>query len=74
MTSMRVANAKLRDRAVRICIAATGCRAEQARTALASADDDISLAVVMLARGADAATARTLLDATGGNLRRALET
>jgi N-acetylmuramic acid 6-phosphate etherase len=74
MTSMRVANAKLRDRAVRICVAATGCREEQARAALASADDDISLAVVMLARGADAATARTLLDATGGNLRRALET
>jgi N-acetylmuramic acid 6-phosphate etherase len=74
MTSMRVANAKLRDRAVRICVAATGCREEQARAALASAGDDISLAVVMLARGADAATARTLLDATGGNLRRALET
>jgi N-acetylmuramic acid 6-phosphate etherase len=72
MTSMRVANAKLRDRAVRICIAATGCGEEQAGTALAAAGDDISLAVVMLARDADAATARTLLDATGGNLRRAM--
>ena len=52
MTSMRVANAKLRDRAARICVAATGCDEPAARAALAAADDDIALAVVMLARGA----------------------
>jgi N-acetylmuramic acid 6-phosphate etherase len=74
MTSMRVANAKLRDRAARICIAATGCGEEAARAALAAAADDIALAVVMLARATGAADARTLLDAAGGNLRRALET
>jgi N-acetylmuramic acid 6-phosphate etherase len=72
MTSMRVANAKLRDRAVRICAAATGCTADAAVHALADAQDDIALAVVMLARDADAAAARTLLDAAGGNLRAAL--
>jgi N-acetylmuramic acid 6-phosphate etherase len=72
MTSMRVANAKLRDRAARICIAAAGCSEEQARVALAAAGDDISLALVMLTRDADAATARALLDAAGGNVRRAI--
>jgi N-acetylmuramic acid 6-phosphate etherase len=73
MTSMRVANDKLRDRAARVCIAATGCNEEAARAALAAASDDVSLAVVMLARGVDAAAGRALLDATGGALRRALE-
>jgi N-acetylmuramic acid 6-phosphate etherase len=74
MTSMHVANSKLRDRATRICQAATGCDEAAAREALAAAEDDIAVAVVMLARNADAATARAALNATGGNLRRALET
>jgi N-acetylmuramic acid 6-phosphate etherase len=74
MTSMRVANEKLRARAARICIAATGCSAAQAEAALAAAADDVALAVVMLARDADVTTARTLLDAAGGHLRRALDT
>ncbi len=73
MTSMHVANSKLRDRATRICIAATACTAEQAATALHSADDDIAAAIVMLARGTDPATAKQLLDASGGALRTALE-
>ena len=72
MTSMRVANAKLRDRATRICAAATGCDEPAARAALAAAGDDISLAVVMLARGLDPAAARAALDAAGGALRPAL--
>jgi N-acetylmuramic acid 6-phosphate etherase len=72
MTSMRVANSKLRDRAARICQAATGCDDAAAREALRAAGDDIALAVVMLARNADAPTARAALDAAGGNLRRAL--
>jgi N-acetylmuramic acid 6-phosphate etherase len=73
MTSMRVANAKLRDRAVRVCMAATGCDEPAARVALAAADDDVALAVVMVARGVDAAAGRALLDAAGGALRTALE-
>jgi N-acetylmuramic acid 6-phosphate etherase len=73
MTSMRVANAKLRDRAARITMAATGCTEEEARNALQAADDDISLAIVMLVRNADRATARALLDASQGNLRTALD-
>ena len=74
MTSMRVANAKLRDRAARLCVAATGCSEEAASSALADAGDDVAVAVVMLARATDAATARALLEATGGNVRGALET
>ena len=72
MTSMRVANSKLRIRAVRICQAATGCGEDEAGQALRAAGDDIAVAVVMLAAGADAAAARAALDAAGGNLRRAL--
>jgi N-acetylmuramic acid 6-phosphate etherase len=72
MTSMRVANSKLRDRATRITIAATGCTEHAARNALQTAQDDISLAIVMLARDADAPTARALLDAADGALRSAL--
>jgi N-acetylmuramic acid 6-phosphate etherase len=74
MTSMRVANAKLRDRAVRVCMAATGCDEPAARAALAAAGDDVALAAVMLARGVDAAAGRARLDAAGGALRAALET
>lgn len=72
MTSMRVANDKLRDRAARVCMAAAGCDETAARAALDRAADDVSLAVVMLVRGVDAHAARVLLDATGGALRPAL--
>jgi N-acetylmuramic acid 6-phosphate etherase len=74
MTSMRVANSKLRDRAARICQAASGCDEPAARAALRAADDDISVAVLMLVRATDAPTARAALAVAGGNLRRALET
>jgi N-acetylmuramic acid 6-phosphate etherase len=73
MTSMRVANDKLRERAVRLCTAATGCDADAACAALAAAGDDVALAIVMLARGVDAAAGRTLLERTGGALRAALD-
>ena len=74
MTSMRVANDKLRDRAARVCMAAAGCDEDAARAALAAARDDVTLAIVMLARGVDAAAGRALLEATAGALRPALET
>ena len=57
---------------MRICQAATGAARTRPRTALRAAGDDIAVAVVMLAAGADAAAARAALDAAGGNLRRAL--
>jgi N-acetylmuramic acid 6-phosphate etherase len=65
MSSMRVANAKLRERAVRICCLGAGCDDEQARAALAGAGDDLEVALVMLLCGVDAATARQRLAAAG---------
>jgi N-acetylmuramic acid 6-phosphate etherase len=72
MTSMRVANDKLRGRAVRLCVEATGCDEASARTALAAAADDISLAIVMIAKGVDARHGRELLERAGGSLRTAI--
>ena len=73
MTSMRVANDKLRDRATRVCMAAAGCDEATARAALAAAGDDVAMAIVMLVRHVDAEAAGRLLAASGGALRRALE-
>jgi N-acetylmuramic acid 6-phosphate etherase len=72
MTSMRVANEKLRGRAVRLCVAATGCTEDAARDALAGAGDDVSVAIVMLATGVDATAGRAALDRAEGSLRKAL--
>jgi N-acetylmuramic acid 6-phosphate etherase len=74
MTSMRAANDKLRDRAARVCMAAAGCDQDAARAALSAAGDDVSLAVVMLARGVDAQRGRVLLERARGALRGALDT
>jgi N-acetylmuramic acid 6-phosphate etherase len=65
MSSMRVANAKLRERAVRICCLGAGCEDADARAALAAAGDDIEVALVMLLTGVDAARARERLAAAG---------
>jgi N-acetylmuramic acid 6-phosphate etherase len=71
MAGMRVANDKLRARAVRVCTLATGCDAQEARAALRAAGDDVGQAVVMLIAGVDAATARERLEASGGAIRAA---
>ncbi len=70
MSSMRVANAKLRERAVRICSLAAGCDDERARAALAAAGDEIEVALVMLLAGVDGAQARERL-AVAGSVREA---
>jgi N-acetylmuramic acid 6-phosphate etherase len=73
MVGMRVANDKLRERAVRVCMLATGCTEPQAGAALAAAHDDLAVAVVSLGRSVDAEDARRRLEATGGAVRAALE-
>jgi N-acetylmuramic acid 6-phosphate etherase len=73
MAGMRVANDKLRERALRVCVLATGCDEADARAALAQAGDDVGQAVVMLAAGVDAATARARLDASKGAIRQAVQ-
>ena len=72
MASLRVANDKLRERAVRVCVAATGRPEPEAREALAAADDDVSVAILMLAGGLDAPAARARLEAHGGAIGRAI--
>jgi N-acetylmuramic acid 6-phosphate etherase len=65
MSSMRVANAKLRERAVRICCLGAACEDAVARAALAAAGDDLEVALVMLLAGVDAEAARARLSAAG---------
>jgi N-acetylmuramic acid 6-phosphate etherase len=65
MSSMRVANAKLRERAVRICCLGAGCDEEHARAAIAAAGDDLEVALVMLLAGVDVQTARERLRSAG---------
>jgi N-acetylmuramic acid 6-phosphate etherase len=65
MSSMRVANAKLRERAVRICCLGAGCEDAVARAALAAAGDELEVALVMLLTGVDADAARARLAAAG---------
>jgi N-acetylmuramic acid 6-phosphate etherase len=65
MSGMRVANAKLRERAVRVCCLGAGCGEDAARTALAAAGDDLEVALVMLLAGIDADEAAGRLAAAG---------
>jgi N-acetylmuramic acid 6-phosphate etherase len=65
MSSMRVANAKLRERAVRICRVAAECDEDGARAALAAAGDDVGVALVMLLAGVEPDAARARLAASG---------
>jgi N-acetylmuramic acid 6-phosphate etherase len=72
MAGMRVANDKLRERALRVIVAGTGVDEPQARAALEAAGDDVGVAVVMIGRGVDVAAARQLLAETQGAIGRAI--
>jgi N-acetylmuramic acid 6-phosphate etherase len=65
MSGMRVANAKLRERAVRVCCLAAGCGDDAARAALAASGDDLEVALVALLADTDPADARARLLAAG---------
>jgi N-acetylmuramic acid 6-phosphate etherase len=73
MVEVVASNAKLRDRARRAVLIATGAAEAEVDAALESADGDAKVAIVSLLSGLDAAGARTRLDATGGLVRTALE-
>jgi N-acetylmuramic acid 6-phosphate etherase len=60
-----VSNAKLRERAVRICCLGTGCEDAVARATLAAAGDELEVALVMLLTGVHADAARARLAAAG---------
>jgi N-acetylmuramic acid 6-phosphate etherase len=73
MSGMRVANAKLRERAVRICCLAAGCDEDAARAALAASEDDLEIALVVLLAGVDPSEAHARL-LVAGSVRRAAVT
>src|SRR4051794_3127314 len=70
MVDVRVTNEKLRDRATRIVEQVAGAPQDRAAEALAAADDEARVAIVMLRAGVDAQTARERLE--GATLREAL--
>ncbi|MGH8958724.1 MAG: N-acetylmuramic acid 6-phosphate etherase [Acidimicrobiia bacterium] len=74
MVDLRASNDKLRDRARRIVIQATGADQRRVDEVLAEAKGEVKLAIVMLLGGLEAATARERLEAHGGVVRKALAT
>ncbi|HEY8426653.1 MAG TPA: N-acetylmuramic acid 6-phosphate etherase [Limnochordales bacterium] len=72
MVDMRATNEKLRRRALRMVMAATGCSEEQALDALARAGMHVKTAIVMLLAGVGVEEARARLAAAGGFVRRAV--
>lgn len=73
MVDVIASSEKLRERAVRIVTEAAGTDEATARAALA-ATGGAAKPAILVARGLDAAAAEQLLDAQGGDLRRALAT
>ncbi len=72
MVDLRAGSAKLKDRAIRIVAAAAGCSPRRARALLARCGGSVKTAIVAGRTGATAEEARRRLDASGGDLRRAL--
>ncbi|MEV7628670.1 N-acetylmuramic acid 6-phosphate etherase [Actinoplanes sp. NPDC089786] len=72
MTDMLAANAKLRDRRLRILAEATGADEEACRRALTEAGGDAKVAVVTLIAGTTADQARQALAETSGHVHAAL--
>ena len=73
MVDVRGTNAKLRGRIERIVRLATGASPDEVDASLAAADGDAKVAIVSLLAEVDAETARSRLDAVGGNVRLALD-
>ncbi len=71
MVNLRVENAKLRRRAVRMLVHLTGCGEADAEAALDACDGEVKPAA-LVARGLSPAEARDRLAAASGNLRAAL--
>jgi N-acetylmuramic acid 6-phosphate etherase len=72
MGGMRVANQKLRGRAMHVCVEATGCSEETARAALTEAGWQLDAALVMIAAGVGPDAARERLRTTGGAIEEAM--
>lgn len=73
MVDLVATNAKLRRRAERLVADLAGVNAQQARELLRLASGNVKTAVVMRRKGVDEAAARSLLTASAGSLRGALD-
>jgi N-acetylmuramic acid 6-phosphate etherase len=71
MVDVQTTNDKLRKRAVRMVRDITGCKQDDAKTALAAADGNVKLAV-LVTTGLSADEGRELLEKSDNNLRKAL--
>ena len=71
MVDVRASNAKLRRRAQRIVMEATGASEQKVAAALEAAGGEAKVALVMLLAGVDAAAARTRLADADGHVRQA---
>ncbi len=73
MVDVRATNVKLKDRAVRIVMNATGLSREQAQRLHADAQGNIKAAIVMHETGASCELALSALNECGGYVRQAIE-
>jgi N-acetylmuramic acid 6-phosphate etherase len=73
MVTVEQTNGKLSERAVRILADATGCDPGRCRQALASADNHLPTALLMLLGGVSLPVAAGALERTGGSVRAALK-
>lgn len=74
MVDLRITNAKLRQRAIRIIERITGVDRDRAEQALTNSQGDIKLAVLILRHNETLAGARRRLAMAGGRLRLAMDT
>lgn len=72
MVDVKAANRKLRDRARRVTQMVSGASDDSVRRALEACSYRPKVAIVMLRRACDAATAQAMLDRASGDLRAAL--
>jgi N-acetylmuramic acid 6-phosphate etherase len=73
MAAVRADNEKLRDRAVRLLVASTGCEPGAARATLQESGWEVPVALVSIAAEVDVEAARARLAASGGAIRKAVE-
>jgi N-acetylmuramic acid 6-phosphate etherase len=74
MVGLTPGNDKLRERARRSVILATGAPEDQVDQAIAAAGGDVRVALVSLLTGVDADSARARLEDAGGSVRKAVST
>lgn len=72
MVNVHLKNEKLVERGIGILMKATGCKREQAETAIAGAGNEMPVALVMLKAKVDAVEARRRLQKANGHMRRAI--